>query len=256
MAIDENGKVYFTEEEQAKVNEVVQERVGRVKKELPEDYEKLKEIASTLEDFGFTGSVDEKITALKTEKETRKQAQQADTYKEAVQSYEGVTELPSDAVIAALAKQFNKDPETMKKALEKQVEATEKEAKEKEFQAQWDKQLKDFVEKYSDVDLEKLDNDLKFRKFVKGKNLPLVELYEEYVDFVGETEKEIENLKKTVQAKEANLKNSETATGSVKGESPNSEFISAETFEKNKHNQKWVNDNFKTIVKSRPKWTS
>jgi hypothetical protein len=251
MAIDESGKVTFTAEEQAKVDEIVKERLSRHK---PEDYEDLKEISSLLEDFDFKGTPAEKKEALKLAKEARKESERADTYKDAVAAYEDVDELPPDSVIKALAKKWGKSPEVVEKALLKQV-ANDEDSDRKEAETkQWREQVKVFEDKHPDVDLEKLSANQKFLKFVRGKKLPLVELYADFVEFVGEQEAELETLRKTVQAKDANAKNAEKSTGSAKGEAPQSEFISKAEFDKNKDNREWTVKNFERIMKSRPKW--
>lgn len=252
MAIDENGKVSFTAEEQAKVDEIVKERLARHK---PEDYEDLKEISSLLEDFEIKGTPAEKKEALKAQKEANKAAMEAESYKEATQAYASVDELPSDAVIKALAKKWGKSADAVEKALLRQIESTEQsDAKAKE-QSEWAKQVKAFEDKFSDIDLEKLSQDKKFLKFVKGKKLPLTELYEDYVDFIGAQEAELETLRKTVQAKDANAKNASQSTGSAKGEAPTSDYIPLSEWEDRKGDNAWVVKNFDRIMKSRPKWT-
>lgn len=208
MARDEQGNIIFDEDEQKKVDEIVRERVARVKSEKPEDYDDLKEIASLLEDYDYTGTPAEKKEALRQAKEAREKAAQADNYKDAIHSYEDVQELPSDAVINALAKKWGKDPKSVEKALQNQIDASEKEEQKKISDAAWNKQVKEFEQEYSDVDLDELGKNEKFLKFVKGKAMPLKELYADFLDFIGEAEAEAVVKYKTKEAH---------STGSGKG---------------------------------------
>ena len=254
MAVDETGKVTFTEAEQAKVDEIVKDRLARVKAELPPDYETYKEIAETLEAFDFTGTPTEKKEALKAASEARKQAAVAGTYKEAVESYEGVSEIPSDAVINALAKKWGKDPKAVEKAILRQVDNDEAAEKKAESSRDFARQVKEFEAKYKDIDVEKLGENKKFIRFIEGRKMPLINLYEKFVEYEGENQTEIETLRKTIQTKEANEKNASTSTGSVKGESPKAEFISREEVEKHRCDQQWFKKNYQTIFKISAMW--
>lgn len=62
-------------------------------------------------------------------------------------------------------------------------------------------------------------------------------------------------LKAGIKTIEQNTKAAEAATGSVKGQgSPESDFVSQDTFEANRNNQKWVMNNLEKITRSRQKW--
>jgi len=242
---DESGKIVFDADEQVEVDRIVQDRVARVKKEVPEDYEELKEIANELEGFGYSGTAAEKKTAIKAEREQRSKQQELYELQEEADQKGASPEVLSE--IKQLKSELNElkgEREALKKA------ETDKKTADEAF----NKQVHEFGEKYPDVDLAKVGENPKFLKFVKGRTGTLAELYTDFVDFVGETEKELETLRKTVEAKEANQKNAETSTGSVKGEKPTAEFISFETFEKNKHDQRWVMNNLPKINQSRAKW--
>jgi hypothetical protein len=57
------------------------------------------------------------------------------------------------------------------------------------------------------------------------------------------------------KAEETNKKNADSSPGSVTGNgSIQDDFISFDTFEANKHDQKWVNKNYNKIMESRAKW--
>lgn len=74
----------------------------------------------------------------------------------------------------------------------------EQETKQKENQI---KDIDDFVAKYPNINLKEMINDNKFSKFINGKigNQPLTEIYEDYIEVVGEFKKEtITNTKKII----------------------------------------------------------
>jgi hypothetical protein len=236
---------------QKDVDRIVQERLARHK---PEDYDDLKEIADILEDFDFPGTPAEKKARLQEAREARKTAASADSYGEAVKAYDGADDLPPDTVIRSIAKKWGKDPKVVERALQRQVESLEDDDRKQAASKNWAAQVREFEAKNADVDLEKLAKNEKFLKFVKGKQLPLVQLYEDFVDFVGETEAELDTLRKTVAAKDANAKGAQASTGSVKGEAPESEFISLETFEKRRNDREWVKKNADRLAESQRKW--
>jgi len=105
------------------------------------------------------------------------------------------------AKLAAEAAKTGKDPglyaeekELLEWAKQKRAEEKaekERKAKEKEAQEKADKDVADFKDKYPDVNVDALlTKHEKFRKFSKGKVglFPLTEIYEEFLDFITETE--------------------------------------------------------------------
>lgn len=186
---DENGKIVFDADEQAEVNRIVGERLARVKSDKPEDYEDLQEIAKDLEEFGYTGTPAEKKAAIKAYKESLK-GQQQSSYQEEIEHAAGDGEIPDEKVINALAKKFGVPAEKVEKAIKKVISLDEAEEQKQKADESWNKQVKDFEEKYENISVEKLAQDQKFIKFAKGKGLPLVELYEDYIEFLGDSEKE------------------------------------------------------------------
>jgi hypothetical protein len=230
---------------EADVNRIVQERLARVKKEVPEDYEELKGISEELDGFGYSGTPAEKRAILKAQREEQAKQKELSELQEEADQKGASPELLSEI------KQLKNEIAELKGEREavKQAEKEKKSADEA-----FNKQVNEFNESYPDVDLAKVGENPKFLKFAKGRAGTLAELYSDFVDFVGETEKELETLKKTMEAKEANQKNAETSTGSVKGDKPTADFISFETFEKNKHDQRWVMSNLPKINQSRAKW--
>lgn len=72
---DENGKVTFDQDEQAEVDRIVQERLGR-EKEKYTDYEDLKGVTDELKAYGYTGSVKDIREAVKTQREEAQRQQE------------------------------------------------------------------------------------------------------------------------------------------------------------------------------------
>jgi hypothetical protein len=215
FAEGEEGEVKtFTQEE---VDRIVQERLARVKKETPEDYNDLKEIEQVLEDFGYQGTPAEKKAAIKAYQQELKQQQELEKLQQMADN-EGIT--------PALAKKIKDLEDKLEKSTkvieeitqEKQKLTAEQQAKIKAEEA-WQKQVAEMTESYPDVDLDELSKNQKFIKFIKGKGLPLKELYEDFVEFVGETEAEA-IIK--VKSKEAR------STSSGKGSNSDSHGLTAE----------------------------
>jgi hypothetical protein len=184
----EDGKIVFDEEEQAKVDEIVADRLTREKSKYA-DYNDLKEIESELEEFGYTGTPAEKKAAIKAHKESLKEQQQP-SYQEEIEHAANDGEIPDEKVINALAKKFGTTADKVERAIKKSIEADEAADRKQKDDEAWNKQVKDFEEKYESIDIAKLAEDKKFIKFAKGKDMPLTEMYEEYLDFLGDSEKE------------------------------------------------------------------
>jgi len=106
------------------------------------------------------------------------------------------------------------DAEYIKKKRQEESEAAAKllaQEKKKEFFAN---DLIDFIERFPDVDVEKLDNNQKFRKFCGSRygKEPLGDLYENYIEIVSDAEK-IANAK----AKADTRNNRSTGSGNSGG---------------------------------------
>jgi hypothetical protein len=198
MFDQETGKVTFNEQEQAEIDRIVGERLSREKTKYT-DYDDLAEIAKELEDFNYTGTPAEKKAAIK-------------AYKEEIRKAAELEELEKQA------KATGSDPDLLKEIKSLRDEITElkgereanKKAEETKQQSEeaWKNQLKEFNEKYSDVDLDKLNSNEKFLKFCKGKTGTLTDIYEDFLDFIGDAEKEfVEKVKA----------NSERSTSSGRG---------------------------------------
>jgi transcriptional regulator with XRE-family HTH domain len=186
IMLTEEGKVVFEEAEQKEIDRIVSERLTREKSKYV-DYDDLKEIEAELEEFGYTGTPAEKKAAIKAYKESLREQS---NYQEEIEHYANDGEIPDEKVLNALAKKFGVPADKVEKAIKKVISIDEAEEKKQKDDEAWDKQVKAFEEKYETVDIGKLAEDKKFIKFAKGKGLPLVELYEEYLDFLGDSEKE------------------------------------------------------------------
>lgn len=175
---DETGKVTFDQDEQAVVDKIVQERLARHK---PEGYDDLKELEKEIEDFGWQGTAAEKKEAIRTYKQELKAQQEL-------------------AALEQQAKTTGKDPELLQaiKTLEKKIETMEGERtvqKQAEDQRKataenWNKQVAEFQEAFSDVNLEALEKNAKFIDFIQGSGWTLKTAYEKYLKIINEAEKE------------------------------------------------------------------
>lgn len=190
---DENGKIVFDVDEQQEIDRIVGDRLSREKSKYA-DYDDMKGVAEALEDFeAYAGlSAAEKKNLLKeTAENIRKQSvSQQSSYQEEIEHAAGDGEIPDEKVINALAKKFGVPAEKVEKAIKKVISLDEAEEQKQKADEAWNKQVKNFEEKYENISVEKLAQDQKFIKFAKGKGLPLVELYEDYLEFLGDSEKE------------------------------------------------------------------
>jgi hypothetical protein len=206
----------FTQED---VDRIVQERLARVKKETPEDYTDLKEIEKTLEEFGYVGTAAEKKAAIKAYREEIKQQQELERLQQTAEE---------DGITPALAKKIKDLEDKLEKSTkvieeitgEKQKAKADAEAKAKADE-EWEKQVTEMNEAHPDIDLEELAKNAKFTKFIKGKGLPLKELYEDFVEFVGETEAEA-----IIKVKSKDIRS--TSSGKGNNSEGNSYGLSAE----------------------------
>lgn len=111
--------------------------------------------------------------------------------------------------------------------IKKQLE-NEKKQKEKEF---FDNDVKEFIDKNPKVDINELFKNDKFKKFSKGKlgTQPLNEIYEDFVDIVGEFKNEaIKTAKKIV----ANNQSTPGAIENQEAQELNWDNMSSEQFQK------------------------
>ncbi len=198
--IDETGKVTFNEQEQTELNRVIEERLARERGKF-ENHDDMKAIVEELQAFGYKGTPKEIREVIKTQREEAlKQTELAAL--EAQAKADGTTP-------ALLAKIDKLEKQLSELAGERNVSKQAEDAK-RAADESWNAQVAEMATAYPDVDLAELPKDPKFAKFVKGKNLPLKEIYEDFVEFIGAAEAE------TI----AKVKSKETrSTGSGKGAS-------------------------------------
>lgn len=224
--LDENGKVTFNEQEQAEVNRIIGERIGR------EGISEMKEIVESLKDFGYTGTPAEIKEAVKAQAEVFKQ-EQAESKKQAEiealkEELKGET---SPQIIAELKAEIKAANEKLA-AIEKKEKDAQKAVEEKIENAKaWAAQETEFKEKHPEVDLKKLDSDEKFIKFVKRSHpgLTLNEVYEDYVEFVGGAQAEaIKKIQSNLDRSTSSGRQGGDRTGGTFGLTPNQQLLASE----------------------------
>ena len=195
MARDENGNVTFDTEEQAKVDEIIRERISRVKPVDPVDYADLKEIATQLEEHGYFGTPAEKRAALKAHNEDI--AAQAEVERLQEESKNTGTS-PALLREIAEAKKAAKLANDRLEAIEaKETEKSNKKEQEKNQQEVYQVARKELLAKH-EIDADDLGKNEKFMKFVRGKVITnLCEEYENFTELIGDVG--IEAMKKNAQ---------------------------------------------------------
>lgn len=209
----------FTQED---VDRIIGERLAREKASRV-DYDDLKEVAETLKEFGYEGSVAEVKAMLKQEVETRRKAAElAELEKEAKTS-------GTSPELLAEIKELKKELTEIKQDKQKQQkELEEKQKAEESFQ----EQIKSFNEKYPDIDVNKLNDNKRFIAFIEDSRpgLSLLQLYDKFIDLVGGAEKAaIEKMKS----------NDDRSTFSGKGKSD----PSGGTYGLSEHQQRLAKEN-------------
>ena len=107
---------------------------------------------------------------------------------------------------------------------------------------------KEFFEHYPDVKIADISEEV--FSLIDNRGLTLLDAYNRV-----HAKERIAQLEKALGVKEKNAANTGGTPGSVAGQGAvPSDFISYETFQANKSNQRWVIDNLSAINKSRAKW--
>jgi len=121
---------------------------------------------------------------------------------------------------------------------------------EKQMKEKMDRDIANFRSVYPEVDAKTIP-DVVWEKVNSG--MALVDAYRVHENTV--IKEELAELKKALQVQKTNEANAATSPGSVKGTGETADdFITFDTFEKNKANQSWVIKNYKRIIESRQKW--
>jgi hypothetical protein len=190
MARNDKGEVVFDEEEQKKVDEIVKERVARVKNEAPADYGDLRALDKELEDLYPNMTPAQRTEEIRKAKLTAKEAK-AKREAAARADRNGTTE--EQELEAMREKQRLDDLEARLQAKDQKEEEQKRAADESARQQELaKKQIAELGEAHPDLDLDKLNSDAKFIKYLKGKALnesyTLKDAYEDYAEIVGEAE--------------------------------------------------------------------
>jgi seryl-tRNA synthetase len=165
---------------QSELNRIIEDRLARQAKQYA-DHDELRGVVDELNEYGYVGTPSEVKAQIKQQRE----AYQKQSELEQLQ-YEAQTQGTSPEMMAEIRELKNELSEIK---AERQAKKAEIETAHKQNQ-EWQQQVSVFQQKHGDVDLEKLGENPKFIKFIKGKGLPLVELYDDFVEFVGEAEAE------------------------------------------------------------------
>ena len=176
MAIKEDGSVVFEGAEQQELDRIVGERLAREKSKYA-NYEELDGIRQELQAAGYEGTPSEIRAKVKEQREAF-EASQA-TIEELEEKQEG-----GERLTQAEKKLLEK----ASKFVEKEEKKQEEEEKQSAQQTYYNQQKELLLEKHN-IDADDLEKNSKFMKFVKGKSISdLCEVYEDFVDFIGQTE--------------------------------------------------------------------
>lgn len=169
------------------VQEMLDKAVGR--KLQSEGFYDHKEIVDLLKDFGYEGTPAEIKVIL------REQAKEAKIQREQAEKQQELEDLKDQA------NRFGTDPELLAeiRGLKKKIDNLEQEKQEAQKQQQArlaanqkaQNEVDEFVAKYPDIDHAKLSANEKFNRFYRRADprLTLTEIYEDFVELVGEVEK-------------------------------------------------------------------
>lgn len=140
--------------------------------------------------------------------------------------------------------------------LEEWKDSTEKQRQEQERRQ---KMFTEFFEAYPEFNdpkkLEEIPREVWLKVYHPEKNpggISMLDAYTRYENKLLKAEKE--KLQAQRQTQQANTKNAESSTGSVKTPGATGGFISREQFDANKGNMNWVQKNLDLIEESRKHW--
>lgn len=226
--ITEDGKVVFEEAEQAEVDRIIKERLSRVKAELPEDYDDLKEIAKELEGYGYQGTVAEKKAAIKAQREAQDKQKEIDELQEqAAQtgtSPELLAELKTLKAELSVLKEKEKEREERKKQKQQEEEAG------KQQQEKINAEIEELKESYKDVDINELAKDEDFLDFVANSSgtLTLTQKYEKYLKLTKKAEDTAVNKLKSNIDRSTSSGKSKGTVGETHGLTPRQQALADE----------------------------
>lgn len=201
---------------QSEVDRIIGERLGRERNKYESQLKEMEELSNELDEFGYVGTVQEKKEAIREYKQQLRQQQELEYLQQ---------QAVEDGITPSLAKKIHDLESKLNESYKVIAEINgEREAKIKEAEEMkakenaWNNQIKEFETAYPDIDLEALDKNTKFIKFIKGKSAPLKDLYDDFVDFIGDTEKDtIIKLKSKEIRSTSSSKSSSGSTGGTYG---------------------------------------
>jgi len=175
--IDEQGKVEFNEQEQAELNRIIEDRLGRERSKYA-DHDDIRGVVEELRAFGYEGTPAQIREAVKAQREATQQQTQLAELEEKART-EGTT----PALLSRIEK------------LEKKLSESDgernaiKQAEEQKKQADviWNEQVKEFEETHQDVDLASLNDDEDFMDFwqASAPSQTITKVWERYSKLVG-----------------------------------------------------------------------
>jgi len=209
---------------QAEVNGIIADRLGR------EGVHDAKEIVELLKDFGYEGSPAEiKVILREQAKTVKEQREQAAREQELEDLQDQAAKSGTSPELLAAIKRLEDKIAGMEEKDQKKAQEIEQQI---ETQKRIDAELAEFNTKHPDIDLDKLATNEKFNKFVKRSNvnLSLTEIYEDYVELIGDTEKAaIEKVKSNLDRSTASGKSKSTVdTGGTYGLTARQQALAAE----------------------------
>jgi hypothetical protein len=171
------GKVEFNEAEQAELNRIIEDRLGREKAKYA-DHDDIRGVVEELKAFGYEGTPKEIREAVKTQREAVAKQAELEALKHEAQTTGTSPELLAEmkAIKAELA-DIKKD----KQAIIQQTEAK------KQADIIWDGQVKEFGELFPDIDLPSLNDDEDFMDFwqASAPSQTISKVWERYSKLVG-----------------------------------------------------------------------
>jgi hypothetical protein len=197
----------------SQVNKIVQDRLSRQEKKMLEkykDHDKLQQLSSYLDKYGYTGSLDDKLNAIKAQAEELEKTNELEKLQEEADKYGMSPEL------LKMIKDTQKEILDLKKDKQESLKALEQ-------QKAVNTQIQAFDSKYAEkgISVEKLRQNPKFVKFnqVADPKLTLTQVYEQYIAIFGDAEAE------AIAKIKLNLDRS-TASGKERGGSDNTHGLS------------------------------
>jgi hypothetical protein len=212
---------------QAEIDKIVGERLARERSKYS-DYEDVKGILEELNAYGYQGGAKEVREAIKSQREAVQKQQELETLQDEAKEKGATPELLAEI------KQLKAEIADMKKEREDKKKEEEKKQQEKEA---FNNQVKEFEEKYPNIDLDKLNKDADFLEFLEASNpnLTLSQVYAKFEKFVGGAEsKAIAKIQSNVERSTSSGRNKGDANGGTYGLTPRQQDLARQNGMTNK----------------------